>query len=389
MVQPRQYVAAPAAQPLPYTLLSGAVVLDTDDPHNGWGFEYQSASCGVTQATIQACLAAMRTADNAGDVPGTLDDPLTADDGIGLIQSREFTAYALHRCRLVGGGVADAQAVAREKLARGEYRAYEAGFAAWVLRAAGVAAGGAEDLTPVPGTPLAAVDGLGLLEEWAADRYSGRPVIHMSRRTGVVLGAQNAVERQGNRLETDLGSIVVPGPGYTAASQGTVDGTTAGAGERWMWVTGAIVIRRSPVEVHDPLLRKTQESQVVTEGGAGLTSFTLTFDGQTTGSIAAAASAATVQAALEALSNIAPGDISVSGSAGGPYTVVFLPGGAYGDTDVPQMTATPTGGTGTVTVTTPAAGGQYTNEYDVLAERSVAISAECISGAVLVSEAAG
>lgn len=99
----------------------------------------------------------------------------------------------------------------------------------------------------------------------------------------------------------------------------------------------------------------TDEVQTVTEGGSGLTSFTLTYSGQTTGSIAAAATAATVQAALEALSNIGAGNVSVTGSAGGPYTVSFQ--GTLADTNVAQMTATPTGGTGTVTVATQTGGG--------------------------------
>lgn len=99
----------------------------------------------------------------------------------------------------------------------------------------------------------------------------------------------------------------------------------------------------------------TDEVQTVTEGGSGLTSFTLTFSGQTTASILAAATAAQVQAALEALSNIGAGNVKVTGSAGGPYTVSFQ--GALANTNVAQMTATPTGGTGTVTVATTTAGG--------------------------------
>jgi hypothetical protein len=59
--------------------------------------------------------------------------------------------------------------------------------------------------------------------------------------------------------------------------------------------------------------------------------FTLTFDGQTTGNIDDDASAATVETALVALSNIAPADIDVSGPDGGPWTITFLEGGAYGD----------------------------------------------------------
>src|SRR4029079_13246095 len=55
---------------------------------------------------------------------------------------------------------------------------------------------------------------------------------------------------------------------------------------------------------------KTDETQTVTRSGA----VTLTFDGQTTAQLAADATSAQVQAALEALSNIDPGDVSVTGT---------------------------------------------------------------------------
>lgn len=97
-----------------------------------------------------------------------------------------------------------------------------------------------------------------------------------------------------------------------------------------------------------PLCTSVDTVQSVTIGGAGLTSFTLTHLGQTTATIAAAATAANVQAALVALSNLEPGDVVVTGPAGGPYQVTFQ-GNLAGD-PVPAMTATPTGGTGTVTV---------------------------------------
>lgn len=99
----------------------------------------------------------------------------------------------------------------------------------------------------------------------------------------------------------------------------------------------------------------TDEVQVLTEGGSGLTSFTVTFGGQTTTAIAAAATAATVQAALEALSTIGAGNVAVTGSTSGPYTLTFQ--GALANTNVAQVTATPTGGTGTITPSTTTAGG--------------------------------
>lgn len=84
--------------------------------------------------------------------------------------------------------------------------------------------------------------------------------------------------------------------------------------------------------------------------------FTLTYSGQTTGPIAFNAAAATVETALEALSNLVPADVSVAGPAGGPYVVTF----ATSLGDAPLMTADDTGLTGgtdpAVTVTQTTAG---------------------------------
>ncbi|MCM6778030.1 hypothetical protein NDR87_30955 [Nocardia sp. CDC159] len=51
--------------------------------------------------------------------------------------------------------------------------------------------------------------------------------------------------------------------------------------------------------------------------------WTLTYAGQTTSGIAYNAAAAAVQSALEALSTIGSGNATVTGSSGGPYTVVI------------------------------------------------------------------
>lgn len=87
--------------------------------------------------------------------------------------------------------------------------------------------------------------------------------------------------------------------------------------------------------------------------------FTLTFDGQTTSGIAYNANAATIQAALEALSNIGVGDVTVTGGPlpGSTVTVTF--GGALANTNVAEMTANPaslTGGTISVSMSTVTAG---------------------------------
>jgi hypothetical protein len=87
--------------------------------------------------------------------------------------------------------------------------------------------------------------------------------------------------------------------------------------------------------------------------------FTLTYSGQTTGTIAFNATATTVQTALRALSNIGSTGVNVTGGPGPgtPWAVAFA--GALADTDVALMTATSslTGGTSpTVSVATTTEG---------------------------------
>ncbi|WP_280393054.1 hypothetical protein [Nocardia wallacei] len=111
----------------------------------------------------------------------------------------------------------------------------------------------------------------------------------------------------------------------------------------------------------------TNEVQTVTvTGGPTGGTFTLTYSGQTTSAIAYNASASTVQTAIAALSNVGSGNVAVTGSNGGPYTVTFQ--GTLGSKNVAQMTATSslTGGTTPgVTVATSTAGvtGHYPNGY--------------------------
>lgn len=102
----------------------------------------------------------------------------------------------------------------------------------------------------------------------------------------------------------------------------------------------------------------TNEVQTVTiTGGPTGGTFTLTFDGETTAGIAFDAPSKAVKAALEALSNIGVGDVKVTGSAGGPYTVEFR--GDLSGTNVAQMTAAGsfTGGSAPAVTVATATGG--------------------------------
>lgn len=101
------------------------------------------------------------------------------------------------------------------------------------------------------------------------------------------------------------------------------------------------------------------EVQTVTiSGSPSGGTFTLTYSGAATTAIAFNAAATAVEDALEALSTIGNGNIRVTGSAGGPYTVTFLRD--LGKQNVAAMTASGaslTGGTTpSVAVTTATAG---------------------------------
>jgi hypothetical protein len=77
------------------------------------------------------------------------------------------------------------------------------------------------------------------------------------------------------------------------------------------------------------------ERQFLTVTGAG--TFRLTFSGQVTADIATTATPAQVEAALEALTNLAPADVAVAGAVGGgsPWTVTFA--GAFATGTVPTL----------------------------------------------------
>jgi hypothetical protein len=80
-----------------------------------------------------------------------------------------------------------------------------------------------------------------------------------------------------------------------------------------------------------------------------------------TASIPFNATAATVQAALEGLAPLGPGDVAVSGPSGGPWTIEFT--GASADTDVHELEAGQatqlTGGEGKLQIQTTQSGANY------------------------------
>lgn len=146
--------------------------------------------------------------------------------------------------------------------------------------------------------------------------------------------------------------------GTQNAQPGTLDGAAALAVfPDGVVPSGTVLALRATSGRYEPYAGGiSEETQTVTISATGGT-FTLSFNGQVTGAIAWNATAAAVQAALEALNNIDPGDVVVTGANGGPYTVKFQ--GQYANENVPALVSAAgglTGGAGTAVVATTQAG---------------------------------
>lgn len=115
--------------------------------------------------------------------------------------------------------------------------------------------------------------------------------------------------------------------------------------------------------VYGPYGGREDEVQQFDLVGATAGTFTITFDGETTAAIAFNATAADVQAALEALSNIDPGDVAASGGPLPGTAVVLAFGGQYAGENVPEITIDGGGLTGaTVTISTTTEGGSAVSD---------------------------
>ena len=103
------------------------------------------------------------------------------------------------------------------------------------------------------------------------------------------------------------------------------------------------------------------EVQSIVNAGVTTGTFTIIFDGQTTSAVARGASAATIEAALKALSNIGAADVRVTGGPLGTDTVLIEFERALGRANVPEVTL---GATSTdMTVATVTADGAPSGEF--------------------------
>lgn len=228
---PRLLVAGPTITPVPYGLLSVAQLVDDTDPHWRSGVEYDVAPCDAAAVTEGNCGAVgdEKTATTTGRTTGCAD---------------AFTVYARVDCSTVGSYDGSVAAVS-QALQNGEGRAAERRF--WTADLASDAAtgcGDAADVISSSATDL--VEAIGLLEGQLGICYGGLGVIHVPRWALAKLAAESQLTSAGGRLKTIGGTLIAAGAGYSNTSP---SGDTPAAGTSWLYATGGITARRSPVQV--------------------------------------------------------------------------------------------------------------------------------------------
>lgn len=215
-------VDAPRLTPALGGLLAVADIVDSTDPHIGYGVEWFSFACGPAGIAPGMC----EVAD------GIVVDAEKEFTGGDIVQAPPFAVYAGVVCDLFGRPY-DTQV--RDRLTGGEDRVVAKAFYEALL------VGDNLGTAPVQvGTDAVTadniVDVIAELEQYAGENYAGRPVLHMNKATATWgLAADVLYPSLDGTLVTGQGTPVANSPGYP-------DGV--------VFATGAVRMWRTPVQVH-------------------------------------------------------------------------------------------------------------------------------------------
>lgn len=229
----RRRIEAPATTPRPYSLLTAVPVLPMSDPHDENGLTWDPAPCSPADTWAIQC------------EPSAEDKLANADLYGDTVETDPLVVYGAAACSFAGGvDLEELEEAARARLIAGEAFAVERAFMT-DSPDLGRSLQSAVDVTPASGA-LPMVGGIATLEAHLAENALSRGVIHVPPAAAPYLNALRQVEAVGSRLQVPLtGTAVAVGAGY-AANMGP-DGTTAPAGEAWIYATGPMTIHRSEI----------------------------------------------------------------------------------------------------------------------------------------------
>jgi len=200
------YVRVPSPTPSRYGLLSSAVTVDEPNPH--WmleGVQFEPLGCGPARALPGPC----RDVTPANK---------TAERGVPLVTAEPFVVYKGIECSAPSFTDPVLRDRVSSELALGESRAAEAVFWNGAVEGGEVIQPNLSDAaTAITSAPLTPMGALAQLESAMGDCYGGDAYIHVPKGALASLASRGYIERDGNRLRTLAGSIIVVGAGYSGA----------------------------------------------------------------------------------------------------------------------------------------------------------------------------
>ena len=234
-IAPPQYIAPPGIDPHRFGIFSVAAM---PEPSGRW-------ELGVEWEPLTGDRAALRSHETC---PDDYAEDVELRAGETVDQATPFLVVGSYLCKSASRPLDEARERAQLHLTGGEERAVEYAIATGAMGNDPTLAG-ATDLTPTAGTPVSLADGVALIEAHYTAEHHSPVTIHAPAILGVGLEVGRVARRQGQRLETLLGSFVSAGGGYPNEDP---TGTPAAAGEAWLYGTGRPTIRRSEVFVDQP-----------------------------------------------------------------------------------------------------------------------------------------
>lgn len=200
-------------------LLTVANVIDTDGHAIHYGVKYTSEGCGKNRVI---------PTDNSDKVFDELDENTSVQFG----QYRGFDlSLLLHK--------GEAQGLVQRAFEANESYGVEKAVQSLLLNPNAV------DITPTPGTAVTSPRlALGLLEQYAKDNYSGRPILHGN---ALAVGFIPELRVDGVKLSTIHGTPIANGGGYATDGPGAAE---ADDGTAWLYISGQVNIWRGQVQIN-------------------------------------------------------------------------------------------------------------------------------------------
>jgi hypothetical protein len=226
-------VAAPGTTPYRYGLFSAAAVVDAADQREFLaGVQWEPQCVDAPAPTTPAA-----NPDPDGD-PAAMMLP----GGVPLVQAGVIRLYA----GLTGQAAGRDDLLERARQALGLVEQQSLEHYVWTGDAGtspALADAGTSVLAGTAATPVPLPQGVGLLEAFLADRTGSLGVLWAPRWLSGWFATGRLVRVDGPRLAGPLGNPLV----FAQTTGVGPGGAPAGAGEAWLYATGAVMVRRSTV----------------------------------------------------------------------------------------------------------------------------------------------